>query len=246
MKAITQIIEYLRGRGELSRVDLEGLTRHGFLPWEEFFGADDESQPAREASGEEVSSGDERGAGDETPWRPRRGAAKRGRAVVHKGRVLHAPALCTRLAKRFDEWRADLEGLRRVACRLEPCGSWEEAAVAIRNRRAEDVFRAVREGVDRGDPALTALLRAIDMDRYREVVDIRGLHGPAVAAYRAIVASSDLAALGKHAWLLRRREVRHVFNLRAAQERLCLAWLLVREERPGLFANGIGLGRAVD
>jgi hypothetical protein len=243
MKAIRQIVDFLRGRDELSRSDLVGLVEMGILSWEDLgegHTSDEPSSVVRAGLGSDVPNNavdwdlDVPGA---VTTGKRAGAGRKGRGVLRKGPVLEVSELCGRLADQFEAWRADLDGLLRVGRRLSACATWEEAAVAIRNAGQDEVFRAVCEGLEHRDPTLKALLHAIDMNRYGDIVAEAGVHGPAANAFRAVLAAISHEELGKHAWLLKNKEVGDVFNLRAAQFSLCRAWLHLHREKPELHAR---------
>ncbi|HEV3168388.1 MAG TPA: hypothetical protein VGZ22_30565 [Isosphaeraceae bacterium] len=231
MKAVKQIIEYLRERGVLTLEQLQYLATHGFLPWEEIFG-DEEPAAAQTPAPQPFLAEDEH---DRALPRHRAGTGKKG--VVHKGPVLEPEQICARLAEQFDDWTASLQGLVQVGRRIEPCTHWHEAAVAIRNAEPEQITRAALEGVSTRDPSLEALWAALSLEDYRDVIAEPGVHGPGVTAYRAILELADPAHLGKHAWLLKEDEVGAVANLRRAQRLLLEACGAAFTEQPDLFAT---------
>ena len=84
---------------------------------------------------------------------------------------------------------------------------------------------------------LKPLLEGIAVDR--DVVSEEGLHGPVVAAYRAMLAVSEHAHLGRHSWLLKEEEVAAVYNLRQAQRHLVRACASVAGAEPDLIAAAL-------
>jgi hypothetical protein len=238
MKAIRQIIDYLRGRGVLTLDQLKGLATQGFLPWEEIFGEEDPIEvplPAQAVPQSELMLDET----DEVSSRARSSGGKKGRDVLHKGPVLESEDICARLAGGFESWETELDGLVRIGRRLVPCDRWNEAAIAIRNAEADTILRALHDGISARDPSLEDLWNALSLEHYRDIVDEEGVHGPAVNAYRAILEVNDPAHLGKHAWLLKSEEVSRVANLKTAQRRILRGCGFSFGDHPDLFAPAI-------
>jgi hypothetical protein len=234
MKAVKQIIGYLRGRGLLSREHLIELASGGFLRWDEVYDGD---PPDESPEVEETPSGPDIGPEDEyeTLFRPRTGARK-GKGGHHKVPVLEPAAICGRLAAQFDSWRGPLAGLVQVGRRLAACDTWEEAVVVLRNAAPDDLSGAVAEGLQEQSPTLPLLWQALSLEEYRALLDDPSVHGAAVSAYRAILAIHDHSSLGKHVWLLREREVADIFNLKQTQRHVLGACGRVFQSRPELIA----------
>lgn len=233
MKAVKQIITYLRGRGVLTREQLVELAAQGLIDE-----LDDEAEAemaAAAAAAEPVA--------DEDEYRPsypaRPGEAERRGPVQRKGPVLEAADITRLLAERFASWADTLDGLVRVARRLGPCAEWAEAAVAVRNAAPDKLYRALRRGLAEQAPSLRSLWAAMSLEHYRAVLDEPGARGPAASAYRAMLAVPVHAQLGKHAWLLKREEITQVYNLREAQRYLLKGCEAVFRRRPDLIAPAL-------
>jgi hypothetical protein len=228
MKVLHQIIDYLRGRGLLSQEQLVELASQGILRWEEVYESRPE-EPEREWEGPAWPEPEE---GPEPEARPR---PRAGRGAVSRVPVLSAAELCGLLAGRFELWRGPLDGLVRLG-RRAGCETWQDTAVAVRNAELGRLAEAVAAGLDERSPTLPALWEALEMDAYRGVLDGVEAYGPAVSAYRALLAVPDAANLGRHALLLREPEVAAVFNLLHAQRRLLRACGEVARTRPEVIA----------
>src|SRR5690242_16875588 len=107
MKAIKQIIDYLRERGELDRAQLTELASLGFLPWHEVYAAELEREPepaavtlAPEADGEAVFP---------------EPAGRRGRGRKPRAADLTERELAAHLAAFFAAAAPRLAGLVRLA-----------------------------------------------------------------------------------------------------------------------------------
>jgi len=235
MKAIKQIIDYLRERGVLTTGQLQGLATQGFLPWEEIFGPDEVDEKPEPPRFTPFPQDDEE---SEQP-RVRHKAGGKKRDVVHKGPVLEPSDLCDRLTDRFEDWERPLEALMRLAQRLGPCESWEQAAVVLRNADPDAFCKALCAAVAAADPSLEALWESLSLEDYRDVVAESGAHGPAVTAYRAILQIDDPGQLGKHAWLLKAPVIRRVANVKAAQRRTLRACGFSFLDCPATFATAI-------
>ncbi|HJT77104.1 MAG TPA: hypothetical protein VJ739_07850 [Gemmataceae bacterium] len=239
MKAIEQIIAYLHGRGALSPEQLQYLERHGL--WERNKDASEEEPPRPYfPTGEPL---------DPEVWeidleerllreRPGKGRGKK-QEVARKGPVLEPAEVEARLRAAFPGWMPALAGLMQLGRRLAACPDWEAAAVAVRNADAEALADAVREGLRNRAPSLKALWDAVCLEDYRHVLAEPGLHGPAVAAYRVLLAIPDYVQLGKYAWVLKIDAVRHVFNLRQAQRQLLRAGERLLHEHPDLIGAAL-------
>lgn len=233
MKAIKQIIDYLRERGDLTFQDLKELASQGFLQWDDVF-SPVLAEPAAAPSPPGSSAIDD----EDLIVRPRAAAAKRDRVVVHKGPVLTVEELGGRLAERFEGWNRRLRGLTAIGRRLGPCTSWQEASVAIRNADPEALDRALGAGLEKRSPTLKGLWQAIGQEDYRTILE-PGLVGAAAAAYRALLVATEHAQLGKHARLLKNEEVCHVMNLKTAQRLLLESCGRLLDHQPDLLATAI-------
>src|SRR5438105_285608 len=105
MKAIHQLIAYLRSRGVLEARQCAELQRRGFLPPEaqpqtEEYDPDEPPPPDSALSRRRSEPLDAGEAAHETPRRTKGG----GRAVLHKGRVLDEDALLRALQASLPAW----------------------------------------------------------------------------------------------------------------------------------------------
>jgi len=103
MKAVKQIIGYLRGRGLLSKEQLIELASGGFLRWDEVYEGE---------VPDDLSEADDKAADlpieDDDPYeslvRPRIGT-KKGKGGHRKVPLLEPEVICGRLAAQFDSDR---------------------------------------------------------------------------------------------------------------------------------------------
>ncbi len=227
MKAVRQIIDYFRERGVLTREQLLELAAEGFLPWDGLIDDADTAGPAAEppAPPEEDES-------YQVSYPLRLKPPHRARRAHPRGAVLDADELAQRLRALAADWPAALTGLVSVGRRLGAAASWEEAARAVRNAEPARLDAAVAHGLEQDDPTLAALWDAINLDTYRTAIDGEAVHGRAVSAYRAVLATFDHSGLGKHAWILKEEPVAQVCNLMAAQHRLLCSCESIFSHRP--------------
>jgi hypothetical protein len=230
MKVLHQIIEYLRGRGLLTKEQLVELASQGILRWENVYedrgSGEDSDEPRLDEPGEET---------DEPPPRARPGGGRGGRRTVA---TLELRELCTRLAESFDAWRGPLEGLTRLG-RRGGCSSWEEAAVAVRNVAPERLPEVLADALQEQAPGLGALWGALEWEEYFGVRVGLEERGPTDRAFRALLRAADPAALQPYAALLKGPEVAAVCNLVQAQRRLLGALGELLRRRPELVASSL-------
>jgi hypothetical protein len=118
MKAVKQIIAYLRGRGLLSKEQLIELASGGFLRWDEVYDEDSPEESPKQEETPAVPETEEDDYGE--VFRPRTGARK-GRGGRHKVPVLEPAVICSRLAEQFDSWRGPLTALVQIGRSGRPC-----------------------------------------------------------------------------------------------------------------------------
>jgi hypothetical protein len=229
MKAIQQIIHFLRGDGTLNTDDLAVLASKGFVDWSDVWSEvqyDEDPTPAEPVGSAEATV---------PPTPLRRPKAKRGRDVVRKGRVVSEKSLRSRLRGCAEAWPNSLDGMLRVGRRIAPCATWAEAALVIRNAEPQALQRAVAKALEKRDPPLDVFWDAVFEDNYRDAIK-PAEYGPAVSAYRAVLASNDVAHIGRHAKLLGRDEVAQVHNVKLAQRRMCRAFEPMFSHRGDIIA----------
>jgi hypothetical protein len=233
MKAVKQIIDYLRGRGVLTHAQLLELAAEGFLPWEEVVDENEEAEPPG-SSAEAVPPAEDETYDVSYPIRPK--PVRKPRHAHHKGSVLDASELAGRLEERSESWQGDLAGLVSIGRRLGASAGWTDAALAIRHTEPRRLYRAVVQGLKEHDPSLGVLWNSINLDDYRTVINGEGIHGPAVSAYRAVLSTFDHSHLGKHVWILREKATAAICNLMLAQHRLLLTCESIFSRHPERIA----------
>jgi hypothetical protein len=254
MKAVRQIIDYLRSTGVLDKAILQELAAKGFIL---------DEHPKR---GFDPDRDDERGAGHLAPGaeherqvleaeeledsrasKARRPSPKRRQNVLRKGKILDAGGIAELLRTQcFPSWPVGLDGLIRLARRIAggaACSSWDAAARIIRTAPAKELTAAVLESLTRRDPPFDEIWNALAVDDYRYCCSQR-FRGPAVAAYRAILAAqSNAGTVGKHIWLLRSEkvgdDVARVCNVCVAQRQIARAFEPLLSSHPQVIGNAI-------
>jgi hypothetical protein len=240
MQVIRQLIEFFSSRGALSGQQLDFLAQAGFYnPYEEY-GQDDEDGGSDE-------SADESGQLPADSWEAmeqacHRRAARRPRGRRSRGRKglpgtrVKAPEICARIAQQSSSWATQLAGLVALGRRLATCTTWQTASNDIRNTEDTSLQAAVHDAMAERRPGLNRLWPALAMDDYHGVVQARGESGPAVGAYRAVLASTNWGSMVRHAWLLKYPAIRSVYNLAQAQRKTLRACRTTFERDPHLFA----------
>lgn len=231
MKVIGQLIAYFRSHGALSEDQIEYLTKQGFIAAKDH-GADDtilEDEPTTSSPVFEHEQDDEHEFESGIPRR-------RGRGAVRKGPVLEQEELTGWLDEQFPIWSPMLSGLQQVAQPLKPCDGHYEATTIIRKASRDDLQRAVMDGLRSQALSLKAVWESLSFDHCHEVLKKYSYRGPAVSAYRAILASTDLSQIAKHVWLLKDQPVSAVYNILQSQRRIARAFGEVFDEDPPLLS----------
>jgi HEAT repeat protein len=205
MKLVEQLVDYLRSRGALPPAELARLAGKGYIAAPE----GEEVPPTRLWA--EEHEWDDWGA---APPR-RRGRRRKGRPA---GQELAPEELSARLAERFGDWEADLEGLVAVQSRLGPCAGWREAADGLCKRPQGELAEALASALRGGALSAGLLWGALHFEGHRAGLD--GLVGEAGNAYRALLAGRPVSELTRYAWLLRHDEPAAVYRLVRAQKAL--------------------------
>jgi hypothetical protein len=237
MKALHQIIDYLRRSGLLSQDQLVEFASQGILRWDQVY--------------EDRAGGEAEDEADDWPWvtrpedeevaepgvrvRPRPGR----RRAHHRAPVLSTEELCIRLHELSESWRQPLAGLVQVGQRLARSSTWEDAAVAVRNSPRDVLADALAAGLEAQAPTLPALWGVLDLEDHRGLVRRLGRHGPVANSYHVLLAVHDHVGLGPHAWLLREPEVAAIVNLEHARRHLLAACGEVLHTRPDVVAAAL-------
>ena len=237
MKAIRQIIDYLRQRGELSTGQMSELASLGLIEWDDvaepdgrsaldiLFGAIEEpaTPPAVAEPEEEIPS--------------RRPAGAKGRGRRRKPADLSPRELCRRLATFFAQAEPKLAGMVPLARLVAECADGPAAAIVLRQATVQQVAAALERGLRTRVLSLAALWDFLAEEEFRTVLPDAQLQGPVGVAYRALLAAGDAANLGRYAGLLRHEEVQKLFNLRMAQRQVVRAWAALYDHRPELIGQ---------
>lgn len=238
MKVIRQIADYLLRSGALSEKQYEALVWKGFIAAPA--SAAEQAgppppEPRRRAERAAPLEPDEAAEVEfDLEWPRRRHPGGR----KHHGRVVKAPELRARLTLRLSAWRPVLDPLAKLGRRLAGCGSWPEAVQLIRRAEEGRLVQAVCESLRRRQPSLHELWTALTLEDYRGVIE-PGDGGPAIRAFKAIVAGVPLKDLGRHTWLLKTAEVKEVYDLLHAQRTLLAAFYGVLRSQPDLLGRGL-------
>lgn len=232
MKVIGQLIAYFRSHGSLSDDQIEYLTRQGFIAASED-GADDtiiEDESYAPAPIIQQVDEDDHKLESVTPRRRNRGG------TIRKGPVLEPAELTGWLDEQFPIWAPTLSGLEQVARQLKPCDGYYEATIVIRQASRDDLRQSLLAGLRSQALSLKAVWESLGFDHCHEVLKKYSFRGPAVSAYRAILASTDLSQIAKHVWLLKDRSVSAVYNVLQSQRRIARALGEVFDEDPPLLS----------
>ncbi|HLW65926.1 MAG TPA: hypothetical protein VKS79_11440, partial [Gemmataceae bacterium] len=234
MKAIHQIISYLNEYGLLTREELIALSARGFYSVESVFPTGEESGEKETTSARELELdnlteqiGEQQG---------RLGRRRGGGGGARRLAVVEAEDFCECLAGHMEAWRPALSAITRLGHRLIGAKTWEEAAVAVRNAPVETLARVVMKGWELGNPSLSAIWEALNLDSYKFVLEEARLSGPAAVVYGMMLKANVHSDLGSYGTLLSHREVAAIFNLRLAQRQLAVACGLAPRRNPEKFA----------
>jgi len=237
MKVIGQLIAYFQARGALSEEQLEYLSKHGFR----VAGRDDGQDDADDTILEDQYPAVE--LLEPEPHEELLGTAlkrRHGRGnVQHKGRAVEDGEIAEWLTERFDEWQGAFAGLQQVVAPLAEVDSWRRAATLVRQVDDTALIAAFARGLAEQTISFAALWETLGFDRCHELANRPGLRGPAISAFRALLAATDLRQVTKHQWLLKQSAVADLFNLLCAQRRLARAFGHLFETDPPAVSAAI-------
>ncbi|MGQ0636046.1 MAG: hypothetical protein ACT4QC_15655 [Planctomycetaceae bacterium] len=243
MKVITQLVQHFWQRGALTTAEVDYLVRHGFVRERDLPGyvppppeaLEDRPtfhpvEPLPQTPLERV---------EETLVRRK---SRRGRGGEPKRPVLEIDELCERLQADFDRRGPHLDSLTKLAKRIAPCDDWRAALAVFRQTDAGTFQKSLAAALRTGALTLRDLWPALDIEPLHRVIADDEVRGRTARAYLALLVSSDVAQLGKYAWILQSDEVQVANNLRVAHGMLLagLAQFYLRDRRllARSFAHG--------
>jgi WD40 repeat protein len=248
MKVVQQLIVYLARRGLLSAADAAYLQKHGFLPHELTTEAGDVLELSDgipdEDSGEFAAGPEEYWEQVEVEAAAPAGAGRRRRGRTRrKGPVMTAREIGARLAGTIPDWAETLQALVTVARGFEAGAGLKEAPEILHRAGPRQLETALAAALAARRPSLRELWAALSLEAYHQVVELPGLHGPAVRAYQAVLAAEEHCHVGSRAWVLRQKEIAWVFMLTRAQRRLLAACGRLYREDPELISRELSRER---
>lgn len=232
MKAVRQLIDYFRAAGRLTPDDLDHLLRTGVIDIETRYqeSIDEWSQDYYRSSPEDdVDPTSDTTAGEGTAHRAGRHGASSPR--FHS---LDADQLCEWIGARQSEWSVQVAALEDLARRLDGT----EASLTIVRTATDDALDRASRGLELGP-----LWDAATFWGYLDILHEHAATGSVANAYRTVVMASQSVRGSKHAWLLGRPQVRWVYNLRVAQDRVLSALGRYPTEQPTAFAHALRVTR---
>lgn len=249
MKVIKQIIDYFESRGVLSNAQIQALRRSGFiidtpddyynysstLDYEYYYDLlRDEGQPCRDCSIDYACTIADKICHLEKHTVGKHGSSrKRKRTVFHKGNVVKAGEICKRLEELMPDWSEPLRAMVKLSEYFVGPNALEEIPAELSPFTplllCKDLVQVLKgdELSSRGlcealkDDALSwhELWDALSFEGYHDVLTQKD-RGPAVTAYRKILAVQEDTYGGRYAWLLREREISWVCDLIRVQRGL--------------------------
>lgn len=231
MKAVRQLIDYFRASGRLTTDDLDHLLRTGVIDLETRHQAWDDC-----LYGSDLPSGLDSPEEDFDPITGEGTAHRAGRAgrSASRFRSFDADQLCAWIDARQPEWLVETAALDRLAGCLDKA---EPSLSVIRSAPVEALDQAARS------IELGAIWNAVTFSGCLEILDAYGATGPVANAFRAVVTAGSSVTGSKHSWLLGRPQVRWVYNLRVAQDRVLSALARYPTEQPTAFARALRVTR---
>lgn len=231
MKVIQQIADYLLQHGVLSQKQYDGLEDGGFIDGPE--GGGDRSAPELAKTPDSATAAGRTEAVEEAFDRtvPRRAGGGR----PNRGATIKVARLRQMVGQRLDALEPVLQGLVPLASTLGPCESWDQATLAIRQASPEALLEAITESLEQGRPTLEPVGKVLEQEAFYEVVQDQTIKGPAVQAYRMLLAGTERTGLGKYAWILKHPEFKRVHNILLCQRSLALALKGLLDHRPRLL-----------
>jgi hypothetical protein len=237
MKVITQLIQHFWQRRVLTTEQVDYLVRQGFvrpgdlpgLDWSEDTGEEIAAPAvvflAPDPLDEVAEKLTQRTAGRRGPGKP-------------KGKVLAEDELVAAVETVLTERADALAAFRAWAARFGAAADWPGAAAAARRVPAEHFTAVLADGLRRGAAALRDLWAALDVEPLHAVADGPELRGPAVRAYRLLLAA-DRPLPPRHCFLLRHPPLQTARAVAELYRRLLAALASLRERQPRLLAAAL-------
>ena len=234
MQVIGEIIRYLDDRGLLGPDDIRYLRRHGFVAGAE------ENDVADLASDDELRILGVEPAADRTEelaeqFDRRLGARRAGRGRRPAGKDLPAAGISARILARWPEWQPDLAALRAFANLLAPAADLDAALRVLRHAAPDALEGAVMRVLGGDGPRLDELWKALAFDGYRDGILDPDARGPAVRAYRAVLAAAEHRELGRYAYAMRQTGFARLHRLVLTQRAVLGAVGRLVPAKPALF-----------
>lgn len=232
MRVVHQLIDYFKANGVLTQQQLDYLAAERLYDPHALYyndhdswwwpGDDDDDLPPKDTSAERAQAELER-------VRPRRGGKGQGsRPQRHR---IDAAEICRRLGAVCSDWNSRLSGLIALARQIGHVADWREAALVIRNAGVPKLQSTLTATIPNRPQVLGDCFASLDVDDYQGVA--AATSGPAVKAYRTILAATDLDGIPMgQRWLLRETAIRDVFNLIVAKRQLLAAWHALYTQYP--------------
>ncbi|WP_375202321.1 hypothetical protein [Hyphococcus sp.] len=228
MRVIDELISYLWRNNKLSAEDIHWLSNHDYCDiWNFHDGDDFYWERMREHDQDDHETEDEFDNWDSGPRRPRKnsGAPTEAKSLIAD--------LTTRLAARREASTDTLGGLARLA--PDTGESLEAAASHVANAETSAIAQAIANVIAGADDGLSAVAR-IAVGNYIHV-EPEDRPGPAWRAYRKLIASRDIDAIGKYNWILKEPEIATAYTLARAQMRIADALGELIEHDPQKIAR---------
>lgn len=228
MRVIDELISYLWRNKKLSVEDIHWLSNHDYCDVWNFHDGDD-------FYWERVRAGDDDDHDNEDEfdnWEPGPRTARTSAGGQANAKSL-IDDLTTRLAAGREASGDALDGLARLA--PQAGGTLEAAASHVANTQTSETAQAIANVIANADDGLSTITR-IAVCNYIHV-EPEERPGPAWRAYRKLIASRDIAAIGKYNWILKEPEIAAAYTLVRAQTHIAEALGELIEHDPQKIAR---------
>jgi hypothetical protein len=214
------LLGYFAASGALSVEQLRFLHERGYL--QNFHEPDESWSNYHDDYDDHDPYGDET-EDHETPAPARRKKGK-GRTGANRPGKLSATQLNARLAAAVEEAGDHLAGLRQVARLLGPANSLKRAAISVSQASAETLSEQLSVALGQQAISFGDVWNFLSFAGHRAILAGPAVKGPALTAFRAVLATGEQVVSPRYAWILRRRTVRLVCQMVQAQRRLLAAF----------------------
>lgn len=228
MRVIDELISYLWRNKKLSVEDMQWLSNHDYCDMGDFhFGYDFYRERVHPGDFDDHDPDDEF---DNLESRPRTARKNSGAPTGAKSLIND---LTSRLAAQREASADMLGGLARLA---PGAGETPEAAARhIANGETGATAQVIANLITSADDGLSAVTR-IAVCNYIHV-EPEDRPGPAWRAYRKLIASRDIDAIGKYNWILKEPEIAAAYTLARAQAHIAEALGELVEHDPQKLAR---------